>query len=59
MKISLDKEVKLHGITYPPGTPVATENCVVGIEEISRSDDGKRLRIDCFRKNARGKIAFP
>jgi hypothetical protein len=59
MKIRLDMAVRPPGITYSPCTPVATKNCVVGIEEISRSDDGNRLRIDYFLKNARGKISLP
>jgi hypothetical protein len=50
LKIRLDKADKPPGISHPPGVPVAVGDSIVGIEGISRSEDGKMIRIDYLQK---------
>ena len=52
LKIRLDKADKPPGISYSPGVPVAVGDSIVGIEGISRSEDGKMIRIDYLLKNS-------
>jgi hypothetical protein len=52
LKIGLDKAAKPPGISHSPGVPVATGDSIVGIEGISRSEDGKTIRIEYLLKNS-------
>jgi hypothetical protein len=52
LKIRLDKASRPPGTSNPPGVPVAAGDSVVGIEGISRSEDGRMIRIDYLLKNS-------
>lgn len=52
ISIRLDKKVSPPGTSYPPGVPVAMGDSIIGIEGISGSEDGKKLRIDYVLKNS-------
>jgi hypothetical protein len=52
LKIRLDKEAKPPGTPKPAGEPIKIGNCVVGIEGISGSKDGRMLRVDYILKNS-------
>ena len=52
LKIKLDKAAKPPGISQFPGVPVAVGDSIVGIEGISRSIDGRMVRIDYLLKNS-------
>ncbi|VVB63689.1 Uncharacterised protein [uncultured archaeon] len=52
LKIRLDKADKPPGISHSPGVPVAVGDSIVGIEGISRSEDGRMVRIDYLLKNS-------
>ena len=52
LKIRLDKADKPPGISHSPGVPVTVGDSIVGIEGISRSEDGRMIRIDYLLKNS-------
>jgi hypothetical protein len=52
LKIRLDKAAKPPGTSFPPGVPVVKGSCILGIEGVSRSEDGRILRIDYLLKNS-------
>ena len=52
LKIRLDKAAKPPGSSLSPGVPVADGDSIVGIEGISRSEDGRMIRIDYLLKNS-------
>ena len=52
LKIRLDKANRPPGISHSPGVPVAVGDSIVGIEGISRSEDGRMIRIDYLLKNS-------
>jgi hypothetical protein len=52
LKIRLDKETRPPGTPLPIGEPAKIGNCIVGIEGISRSNDGTMLRVDYIMKNS-------
>jgi hypothetical protein len=52
LKIRLDKAAKPPGTSFPPGVPVVKGSCTLGIEGISRSEDGRMLRIDYLLENS-------
>ena len=52
LEIRLDKAVRPPGVSHSPGVPVAVGDSVVGIEGISRSEDGRMIRIDYLLENS-------
>jgi hypothetical protein len=52
LKIRLDRAAKPPGISHLPGVPIADGDSIVGIEGISRSNDGRMIRIDYLLKNS-------
>lgn len=52
LEIRLDKADKPPGTSHSPGVPVAVGDSIVGIEGISRSEDGRMIRIDYLLKNS-------
>jgi hypothetical protein len=51
LKIRLNKETRPPGNLLPVGVPAKIGNCIVGIEGISGSKDGKVFRVDYIMKN--------
>jgi len=52
LKIRLDKAAKPPGVSHHPGVLVPVGDSIVGIEGISRSEDGRMIRIDYLLKNS-------
>lgn len=51
LKIRLDKETRPPGNILPVGKPVKIGNCIVGIEGVSGSKDGRMLSVNYLMKN--------
>ena len=51
LRIRLDKASKPPGIPHSLGVPIKTGDCIVGIEGLSQSQDGRILQIDYLLKN--------